>query len=326
MPKYHDIDRLEAEVRAAPDSRALRERLLFAYAEDDRTLTDPRRIAHLRWFVRYHPDDDVCRSPLAQPDPRRQPDAYVAVLDEWQRALEAHPGNHRVIRGAATLMALDRPDEARALLERALEASPDNPEMWRDLGRISRNPSQRLAALRRARALGSATPTLLVRIAHTAVLAAELDTAAAACDELETQLNDARATHGEALDWVETGRALWARARERTGDDDAALRLTQAISDYAYRWHWLHTVRGLIAAAQGDGAGAVGHLRASAAMPPDYRIRAYGPCLDLARAISDLGRSTDVVQFLRIWESKWDDDRVRTWLEQAQRGERPGGP
>ena len=199
------------------------------------------------------------------------------MLEEWKRALEAHPGNHRVIRGAATLMALDRPDEARALLERALEASPDDPEMWRDLGRISRNPSQRLAALRRARALGSSTPTLLVRIAHTAVLAAELDTAAAACDELETQLNDARATHGEALDWAETGRALWARARERTGDDDAALRLTQAISDYAYRWHWLHTVRGLIAAAQGDGAGAVGtsaRLGGDASRLPDTRLRA----------------------------------------------------
>jgi hypothetical protein len=87
----------------------------------------------------------------------------------------------------------------------------------------------------------------------------------------------------------------------------------------------MHTVRGLIAAGLGDVGAAVGHLHASAEITPDYRLRAYGPSLDLARRLSDLGRSTDVVQFLREWEKKWDDERVRGWLEQAQRGERPGG-
>ena len=72
-PKYHDIDRMEVEVRANPDSRDLRGRLLFAYAEDDRTLTDPRRLVHIKWFIERHPEDDICRSPLAQPDPQRQP-------------------------------------------------------------------------------------------------------------------------------------------------------------------------------------------------------------------------------------------------------------
>ncbi len=120
VPIYHEIERLEAALRLAPDDPALRERLLFAYAEDDRTLADPRRVGHIRWFITHRPDDEICRSPLTQPDPRRQPAAYAAIVDEWRRATEAHPDNHLVTRAAALLLALDRPEDGRALLERAL--------------------------------------------------------------------------------------------------------------------------------------------------------------------------------------------------------------
>ena len=61
-------------------------------------------------------------------------------------------------------------------------------------------------------------------------------------------------------------------------------------------------------------------------MTPDYRLRAYGPCLDLARKLSrpgPLDRRRPVPA--RVRDAKWDDERVRGWLEQAQRGERPGG-
>ena len=155
-------------------------------------------------------------------------------------------------------------------------------------------------------------------------MAGELDTADAACAELQAHIDEARHTYGNALDWPENGRALWARARERTGDDDAALQLTKAISDHAYRVHWRHTVQGVIAANLGDTTAAVVHLHASSKVTPDYRLLAHGPCLDLARLLWDLQRQTDVVQFLREWAPKWDDDRIRAWLEQAQRGEKPG--
>jgi predicted Zn-dependent protease len=321
---YHEIERLESELQAAPDSPDRRERLLFAYAEDDRTLSDPRRFAHIRWFIQRHPDHPVCRTPLAKPDPERHPEAYAAIVDEWRRALETHPGNHAISRAAAMLIALRAPDDARSLLERAVAASPDDPDLWVDLGRTMNDPRLRLAAFQRARRVGSTAPNLLVWTAHTAALAGELDAADAACVELATQLHEARQAHGDALEWPESGRALWARARERTGDDDAALQLTQAISDYNNRTHWVHTVHGMIAADLGDTNAAVRHLHASAQVTPDFRLRAYGPCLDLARRLYDLGRPTDVIGFLHEWEKRWDDGRVRAWLEQAQRGERPG--
>jgi hypothetical protein len=322
---YHEIERLEGELMADSQSVERRERLLFAYAEDDRTLSDPRRFAHIRWFIRHHPTHQICATPLAQPSPARHPEAYQSVLDEWRQALAAAPANRGVVRAAALAVSLARPDEGRALLTAALETSPDDAELWVDLGRISQDPAQRLAAYQRARALGSAAPNLLVWTAHAAALAGDLDAADAACSELQALIDQARQSFGNALDWTEEGRALWARARERTGDDDAALQLTMAISNHAYRWHWLHTVHGLIAADLGDTSAAVGHLRASAALPPDFRIRAHGPALDLAQRLYDLGRATDVVAYLREWERKWDDDRVRAWLEQAQRGTRPGG-
>ena len=112
-------------------------------------------MAHIRWFVQHQPDHEVCRSPLTQPHPRRHPVAYAAIVEEWRRALETHPDNHLVTRGAALLFALDRPEDGRALLVRALQSSPDDPELWRDLGRLHQEPAPRLAAFLRARTLGS---------------------------------------------------------------------------------------------------------------------------------------------------------------------------
>ncbi|MGE0359640.1 MAG: tetratricopeptide repeat protein [Vicinamibacterales bacterium] len=326
MATYHDIERLEAELMADPSSVDRRERLLFAYAEDDRTLSDPRRFAHIRWFIRHHPAHRVTASPLAHPDPRRHPEAYRAVVDAWREALAAHPDDLAVARAAALLIALDRPEDGRTLLRRVLDGAPDAAEVWIDLGRICEDPGERVAAFQRARSLGSRAPNLLVWTAQAAVLAGDLDAADALCGELEALVDESRRACGSALDWPETGRALWARARERTGDDDAALELVQAISDHAYRRHWLHTVHGLIAAELGDARAAVAHLHAAATVNPDFRLRAAGPSLDLARRLYDLGHASDVVEYLRTWERQWDDERIHLWLAQAQRGDRPGGP
>lgn len=65
MATYHEIERLEGELMADSHSVERRERLLFAYAEDDRTLSDPRRFAHIRWFIRHHPTHQICATPLA---------------------------------------------------------------------------------------------------------------------------------------------------------------------------------------------------------------------------------------------------------------------
>lgn len=324
MATYHDIERLEAELMSDPTSAERRERLLFAYAEDDRTLSDPRRFAHIRWFIRHHPDHRIAASPLAHPDPTRHPAAYAELVAEWRTVLAAHPDSEAVVRATAQFLALARPDEGRAVLQATLETHPEAADVWLDLGRLSADPASRLAAFQRARSFGSTAPNLLVWIAHAAALAGELDAADAACDELQALIDGARERHGDALDWPENGRALWARARERTGDDDAALALTQAISDHAYRWHWLHTVQGLLAVELGDLRAAVRHLQASAWVQPDFRLRAYGPCLDLATRLHGLGFATDVLEYLHQWERRWDDERVRTWIEQAQRGDPPG--
>ena len=78
------------------------------------------------------------------------------MVTEWRRALEAHPGNIAVARGAARLIALHSPQEGRAVLEHVIESSPGDADLWLDFARISQDPRQRLRAFERARALGSA--------------------------------------------------------------------------------------------------------------------------------------------------------------------------
>ena len=127
-----------------------------------------------------------------------------------------------------------------------------------------------------------------------AFLSGEYTKAERAAGELMQLVNEARARFGERLDWLDEGRALWRRAKETTGSDDAAGELTDAIAQHAYRKHWGHTVLGLLACRSGDLDTAVGHLLASAEVRPDYRLSSYGPSLDLLRGVPlVVGGTTD---------------------------------
>src|SRR5207248_11476628 len=140
------------------------------------------------------------------------------------------------------------------------------------LGRVTREPGERLAAFEHARAAGETLPNLLVWIAINAFRAGQDAKAEEAARELMQLVDGARAQFGDQLDWPDLGRALWGRAREATGSDDEAGELTDAIAQHAYRKHWGHTVLGLLAARRGDLDAAVNHLLASAEVRPDYRL------------------------------------------------------
>lgn len=321
---HDDIPALEAELTNDPDSYGIRERLVFAYAENRRTYADPRRIEHIRWFIRHHPGANACQTPLVHVDPDDQPDAYAALKDEWLRALADQPTDAGVVRAVANFIALSDGEHGRQILRAAIERDPDNGSLHVELGRLSPEPAARLAHFQNGLALAAPdAPNLLVWIARTATEAADYITAEKTAFELIASMDAMRAKFGDKLDWPDDGEALWARARNATPSNKSAWELVDAISEHGYRKHWAHTVLGLVAHARCDVEAAARHLHESARVPPDFRLTSYGPSIELARALCLEGRWSDAQSYFERWQEMWDDQRARDWRDQVSRHQLP---
>jgi hypothetical protein len=200
------------------------------------------------------------------------------------------------------------------LLKAAIAHKPDDAKLWLDLGRMSQDPGERLAAFEKARDAGETLPNLLVWIATTSFKAADYVKAEHAAGELMQLVDEARTRFGDKLDWPERGAEFWKRARSASADDQSAGELVDAHSQHSYRKHWAQTVLGLLACRNGDVDRAVSHLRESAKVRPEYRLSSYGPSLDLVREVCARGRWAEGLEYLRVWENVWDDPRLRDWI------------
>ncbi len=247
-------------------------------------------------------------------NPETAPEAYRRLKARWLALLSQAPKDPQLARGAAAFVAAENLDEAKRLLEAAVAFTPEDATLWLDLGRMSRDPRERLAAFERARDAGGTSPNLLVWIARTSFEAGDYSKAQHAARELMQLVDEARAHLGDKLDWRERGADFWKRARSVCASDRAASELVSAHSDHAYRKHWAHTVLGLLACRDEDLDRAVAHLRASADVRPEYRLSSYGPSLDLVRQVCARGRWDEGLSYLRTWQDTWDDPRLLEWI------------
>lgn len=308
------LDELAAAVRRCPASETAREYLLEALSADPEHDTDPRRLETIEWFLEHSPRHHICTTPFMRLDPGAAPEVFRRLKSRWLGLLADAPEDPALARGAAAFIAAEDLHAARQLLRAALEHRPDEARLWLDLGRMSHEPRERLAAFERAYAANPTLPNLLVWIAKTSFHAGDHERAAGAAAALMTSVHEARERFGDALDWPERGAAFWARARAASPDDNTAGALADAHAEHAFRTHWAHTVMGLLACRENDLERAGVHLRASADVRADYRIAAYGPSFDLLREVCTRGRWDEGLTYLRTWEDTCDHPRLRDWI------------
>lgn len=321
----HAVAELEAALALDSESLELRERLLELYASATEPEPVQRRMGHIRWFISRHPENFLCRTPFLHFDHEAHPEDYSACLALWREATASQPGSSDIVQGLALFLSLSDREGAVGVLETALKASPNDAGLWLELGRLSREPGQRLIAFSRARDNGSNHPNLRVWEAKAAVDAGEQELAVKLGEELLAQVRVLREEFGEKLDWVERGRALWERAAAEVGDKVNARALTRAIADAAYLKHWAHTVLGLASCAKAEIDRAEDHLLLSGRVTPDHRLGAYGPSLDLVHALCLRERRDVPLRFLRDWRSVAPNDEVALWIEKLEKGELPEG-
>jgi tetratricopeptide (TPR) repeat protein len=323
MPTTDDFARLELEVENNPTSEAARENLLAALSANSERFDDPRRFELIEWFLEHNPRNSICTTPFMRVNPETAPEAYARLKARWLALVADAPADSQLVRGAAVFVAAESADEAKRLLQRAIAEKPDDGRLWLDLGRMSQDPCERLAAFEKARDAGETLPNLLVWIAKTSFEASDYEKAERAAGELMQLVDQARSRLGEKLDWPERGGEFWKRARSVSADDEAASELVDAHSQHAYRKHWAQTVLGLLACRNGDVDRAVLHLRESAKVRPEYRLSSYGPSLDLVREVCARGRWDEALKYLRVWEDAWDDPRLREWIAAVEAHQLP---
>jgi hypothetical protein len=324
MPTSDDFARLESEVEKNPTSEAARENLLGALSGDPERFDDPRRFELIEWFLEHNPRNSVCATPFMRVNHETAPEAYARLKARWLALVADAPADPQLVRGAAAFVAAENLDEGRRLLKAAITQKPDDAKLWLDLGRMSQDPAERLAAFEKARDAGETLPNLLVWIAKTSFDAGQYEKSQRAAGELMQLVDEARARFGDKLDWPERGAEFWKRARSASADDKAASELVDAHSQHSYRKHWAQTVLGLLACRNDDVDRAVSHLRASADVRPEYRLSSYGPSLDLLRELCARGGWDEGLKYLRVWEDAWDHPRLREWIAAVEERRLPG--
>jgi len=304
------IAELEKRIQAEPASANLYDRLLWLYYDNEALYGDPRRISHILRCVRRFPKEKICRTPFVHVDPILSPDGFKEAETEWLRLLSEYPNDVKIALGVANFYCSKDYKTSIEVLKKFIEKNPSQAEIWLDLGRYTTNPKERLHYFLEAERIGAIQPNLLVWIAKSAVEAYENDTAKSYANKLLEFVNTARDEFGEKLDWTDKGKSLFTKALENTGNRSAARDLVSAISAHAYYKHWGHTVLGLLALRNHDSDSALKHLEESGSVVGDPRLSSYGPSMDLAKGLCNVGKRTQVASYLRACGIFWKDERI----------------
>jgi hypothetical protein len=310
--RLRTLEELEAQLEHEPDSEGLRQQLLVAYA-GPLLANHSRRAEHIVEYVRRFPRTEAARCGLVRVDPEASATAFRQVEGEWLRHSEERFDDPEIARGFALFVAAASPERAYRILRAALVARPGDPALWADMGRVCQAPLERLLYLREAKRLGASQATLLVWIARTALDVEDLVTAEQSAREMLGLVQKARALHGDRLDWLDRGHALWLRARAAAGADGRARGLVSAIQHHALRKHAAHTTLGVLAAWRGDLPSACQHLRDSATVGAGVGPPSPGSSFRLARELCQRGEWNTVVDYLSACEHVWESERLHAW-------------
>jgi hypothetical protein len=278
----------------------------------------PRRIELILDFIARFPRSFAAQSPIVHADPALAPEAFKSIDALWSRLRDEFVGDPALAIGHAALVANEDRSRAVDMLRSALGRLPENAALWTELGRIVPDPSERLAALQKAYALGSSQPNLLAWIGRAAVDAGRSDDVFRVGCELTTRASQTRGTVQAPIAWDDTGDDAWARIRAALEHSPDNQRLMHTLSQYANDTHWAHTFLGLVAAERGQLNEAGKHLLDSSRVWNEPRLSSYGPSFLLARKLCEAGQWKDVEGYLIDCINIWEDEILDEWIEDVR--------
>lgn len=292
---------LEERLERNPHDEDARIKLIAYYdtAHYDDRASSRRHGEHVLWMVRHKPRSEFLRAHYANILPHRNPDAYVDAKRAWLAHVENAPNDAALLATVAGfLWANVDGDLAVSLMERAIEAEPDNAEWSNRLGHLlwsdrskgdepDPDAAKALPHFERAYRLARsnfARATYLTPVIRTAFAAHRFDTARAYADE-----------------------ALPVTNPKNMGD----------------LHHHANLVLGRIALVEGDVERAGDHLLAAADTQGSPPMRSFGPNMRLAKELLELGHHDIVLEYLKRCAEFWPDPKLDVWTVQVRSGQTP---
>ena len=144
LPSPDDIAALESHLLDNPEDLEAQGKILRIYAETASWRYDPGResvrLQHILYLVQRHPEAAVSASRAAYIHRAGRPDAnaadHDAVRQAWLDAVQSHPKDTPVTLNAVRFLAVEDADDAERVLDRAIDAQPDNRALAAHLGFI----------------------------------------------------------------------------------------------------------------------------------------------------------------------------------------------
>jgi hypothetical protein len=291
---------LERQLAGNPDDLELRiRRLGFLFAKE------LPRAREVLWLATQHPSIDLGGFTLFLRE--EDPELYEQTLLAWKQLVERSPENSVYREQAARFAMHDEPSYAEALYRAGASLDPAEAKWPEHLGN--------LLMRRRRSAADAATATSL---------AVEAVQAFERAHELESW---DFGRHGLQLDIAEAAIAA-GLLDVATVAAHAVLRDAPQFErtwQYGNAVHWGHIVLGKIARLRGDLESASGELAFAGRTPGSPQLDSYGPDLELAQSLLDLGRTDAVLDYLTQCKRFWEMDRgaLDQWIRQISSGERP---
>lgn len=215
LPTPEDIAALESHILQNPGDLDARMTLLRVYiaAAPPPDYDDPGRrsvrLQHILFLVEHYPQAAVSASRAAYVYGANGPYANVAdheaVRSQWLAAVQGHPRDKAVILNAAKFLEVEDQDDTERVLQRAMDAEPENREVAANLGF--------LYAMEILRPDLAAHATADMEQSSNAIVLAAAGTA---LPNLAVKSNGARTIDQKIFDFAEE---LSARARRLAPDD-----------------------------------------------------------------------------------------------------------
>jgi hypothetical protein len=312
-----DVQALENDARLHPDSEWRHSRFLLEFCRQDLE-RHPRRIGLILDFISRFPRSSSAQCPIVHVDPTVDAEAFKSIEALWLRLRSEDIDDPALAIGHAALVANEDRTRAAEILRAVIALTPEDADLWTELGRIAPEPSERFEALQKARTFGSNQPNLLVWIGRAAVDAGRSHDIVRVGSELITRANQTRDTVRAPIAWDDTGPGAWTRIRASLEHASDRPELIDALSEYAHDTHWAHTFLGLVAAEQGRLLEAGKHLLSSSRTWGEPRLSSYGPSFLLARKLCEASMWEDVETFLVGCKNFWEEEILDDWIQEVR--------
>lgn len=299
-----EVAQLEDHLSKEPGDMEARTKLL-GYYQMRRFGPDgnpTKRNENILWIIQHHPEAEIAGLPQTFIDPKLDASGYEQAKTAWLDAVKQHPQNASVLGNAAHFFLISEHKQAEELLEKAIQAAPDDPK-WAD-------------KLAEVHTLAGADKSA--------------DEGRKALEQLERaqKLDNRPLSRFYRLDKL--AKAAYAAGDLQKASQYASDLLAQAAKSEG-NWnvgnaiHHGNLVLGRIALKNGDVKAACDYLLKSGKTPGSPTLRSFGPNMSLAKELLQKGEKETVLKYFDLCENFWKDStgKLGLWKTDVQAGKIP---